>query len=297
MPNRFDNANIKYKDSVFRDYFNDSARLLNLCNSLLDTDYKETDLEINTLDSTFFSGLKNDISCKIGNNFLVLIEHQSSVNENMPFRCLSYVSELLNNIVPKNDVLYHRGLIHFPAPKFFVFYDGDDSSEPVNRIMKLSDAFGGDFSSLELIVHSVNINLGLQAEILRKCNFLNQYSTLIFYVKLGLKQKMSRRNAIINAINRCIQENIMKNYLIQKQEEVFSMLDLQWNFEDAKKAWRAEGFQEGVSAGLSQQAENIALNMLREGLPCEQIQKFTTLSIEKIKELAKNKFDSEKTTS
>ena len=192
LSNRFDNANVKYKDSVFRDYFNNSCRLLNLCNSLLDTDYEESDLEINTLDANFFSGLKNDISCKLANHFLVLIEHQSSVNENMPFRCLSYVSELLNNLVPKNDVLYHRGLIHFPVPKFFVFYDGDDSSEPVYRTMKLSDSFDGDSSSLELIVHSVNINFGLHAEVLRKCNFLNQYSTLIFYVKLGLKQKMTR---------------------------------------------------------------------------------------------------------
>ena len=294
MPNRFDNANKKYKDSVFRDYFNDSSRLLSLCNSLY---YKETDLEINTLETNFFSGLKNDISCKIGDNFLVLIEHQSSVNENMPFRCLTYVSELLNNLVPKNDVLYHKNLIRFPAPKFFVFYDGDDSNEPVNRIMKLSDAFGGDSSSLELIVHSVNINLGLHAEILRKCHFLNQYSTLISYVKLGLKQKMSRRNAIINAINRCIQENVMRDYLTQKQEEVFSMLDLQWNFEDAKKAWHAEGFQEGVSAGLSQQSERIALNMLRKGFSLDDIQELTKLSIEKIKELANNKLHSEKTTS
>ena len=285
MPNRFDNANTKYKDSVFRDYFNDSARLLNLCNSLLDTDYKETDLEINTLDANFFSGLKNDISCKLGNHFLVLIEHQSSVNENMPFRCLSYVSELLNNLVPKNDVLYKKALIRFPSPKFFVFYDGDDSSEPVNRILKLSDSFGGDSSSLELIVHSVNINLGLHAEVLRKCNFLNQYSTLIFYVKLGLKQKMTR-NAIIYAINRCIQENIMKDYLIQKKEEVFSMLDLQWNFDDAKQAW----FQEGRTL----EAEKIALNMIRKGFSFDDIQDLTNLSIDKITELAKNELHSEK---
>ena len=121
MPTRFDNANLKYKDSVFRNYFNDSSRLLDLCNSLLDTAYQESDLEINTLDTTLLSGLKNDISCKLSNHFLILIEHQSSVNENMPFRCLSYVVELLNNLVPKNEVLYHKNLIHFPAPQFFVF--------------------------------------------------------------------------------------------------------------------------------------------------------------------------------
>ena len=56
---------------------------------------------------------------------------------------------------------------------------------------------------------------------------------------------------------------------------------------------KLDGREEGRAEGI----ESVALNMLRDGLPFEQIQKFTTLSIEKIKELAKNKFDSEKTTS
>ena len=282
LSNHFDNANVKYKDSVFRNYFNEPFRLLDLCNSLLDTDYNETELEINTLDANFFSGLKNDISCKLANHFLILIEHQSSVNENMPFRCLTYVSELLNNLIPKNDILYKKALIHFPAPKFFVFYDGDDSSEPVSRILKLSDSLGGDSYSLELIVHSININLNLHADLLDRCDFLNQYSTLIFYVKLALKQKMSRRNAIIYAIERCIQENVMKDYLTQKQEEVFSMLDLQWNFDDAKIAWHDEGFREGTT----QKAEKIASNLLRMGMNFDYIHQATELSIEKIKQLS-----------
>ena len=277
----FANANPQYKDSLFRDFFNDPNRLLSLCNSLLHTNYSDiNDIEINTLDANFFSGLKNDISCKLGNHFLVLVEHQSTVNENMPFRCLSYFSELLNNLLTNKQVIYKRKLISFPSPKFFVFYDGNDESEPVNRIMKLSDAFGGDYSSLELIVHSVNINLDKKAEILDRCPYLRDYSTLIAYVKLGLANGLSRRQAIINAINRCIDENIMQNYLINKQEEVFSMLDFQWNLDDAKAAWQEEARSEGI--------ESVALNMLKDGLSSDQIHKFTNLTLDKIQELAKN---------
>ena len=65
------------------------------------------------------------------------------------------------------------------------------------------------------------------------------------------------------------------------------MLDLQWNFEDAKKVWHAEGFQEGTT----QKAEKIALNMIRKGLSFDDIRDFTELSVEKIKELSKNKID------
>ena len=150
--------NARYRDSVFRSYFNDPARLLSLCNAVLDTKYDNPDaLNINTLEGIFFDKQKNDISCTIDNHFLVLIEHQSTVNENMPFRCLSYVAELLNNFVKDKNKLYYQSLITFPKPKFFVLYNGD-KSEPLQRKMRLSDAFGGDSSSLELIETTAYLN-------------------------------------------------------------------------------------------------------------------------------------------
>ncbi len=118
----------------------------------------------------------------------------------MPFRCLSYVAELLNNLVKHKKFLYKKGLITFPTPRFFVFYDGDNKGEPVSRLLKLSDAFNGDSSSLELIVHSVNINLNLNAEVIQKCHYLHDYSTLIFYVKLGISQNLSSRNEGIESV-------------------------------------------------------------------------------------------------
>lgn len=120
------NFNSKYRDSVFRSYFDEPVRLLSLCNAILNTNYTNPDeININTLDGLFFDKQKNDISCTIDNHFLVLIEHQSTVNENMPFRCLSYVAELLNNLVVDKDKLYHQALIYFPAPRFVVLYNGD----------------------------------------------------------------------------------------------------------------------------------------------------------------------------
>ena len=102
-------ANKKYRDSVFRDYFNEPNRLLSLCNAILGTNYQDSEkLNINTLEGIFFDNQKNDISCTIEDNFLILIEHQTSVNNNMPFRCLSYVAELLNNLVEDKNRLYHK---------------------------------------------------------------------------------------------------------------------------------------------------------------------------------------------
>ena len=68
------NYNAKYRDSVFRSYFNEPTRLLSLCNAILGTNYLDAGkLTINTLDGIFFDKQKNDISCTFGDHFLILV--------------------------------------------------------------------------------------------------------------------------------------------------------------------------------------------------------------------------------
>lgn len=286
MKDKFGLANEQYRDSVFRDFFNEPARLLSLCNALLDSDFENADeIEINTLQGNFFSAIKNDISCKIGDQFLILIEHQSSVNNNMPFRCLSYVVELLNNLVIDKSRFYSRQVVKFPAPKFFVFYDGDDS-EPLQREMRLSDAFSGDGTTLELVVKSLNINYGLNQPLIEKCSYLSEYSTLIGKIKQGCIAGLSRRQAIIEAVNWCIENGIMAGYLSSKRNEVFTMLDWQWNLDDAKAAWKEEGREEGIEQGERQRAEKIAVRMIKRGKSFAEIHEDTDLPLCRIYELA-----------
>ena len=112
-------GNKQYRNSVFCSYFNEPTRLLSLCNAILGTNYSdEKDLNINTLEGIFFDDQKNDISCTIGSHFLVLIEHQTSINENMPLRCLSYVTELFNKLITDKHKIYRQTLINLPSPKF-----------------------------------------------------------------------------------------------------------------------------------------------------------------------------------
>ena len=273
-------ANAQYRDSVFRSFFNEPTRLLSLCNAVLGTAYSDpSKLEVNTLEGIFFDSRKNDISCSIDNQFLVLVEHQSSVNNNMPFRFLAYVAELLNKLVTDKRKLYKEQLIRFPAPKFFVLYNGNET-EPVERVMRLSEAFGGDSSSLELIVTAYNINRVVNAPLLGKCPYLRDYSTLVGEVKNGLTEGLSLRNAIIRAVKFCLDNGIMCDYLTKHTEEVFDMLALEWNLDDALQARFDEGRDEGI--------EEVAVNMIRDGEPLDKILKFTKLSLERIKELEKS---------
>ena len=188
----------------------------------------------------------------------------------MPFRCLSYVAELLNNLIKNKNKL------------FFVLYDGNED-EPLLRKMRLSDAFDGDSDSLELVVTAFNINHDLPQPLLQYCRYLSDYSTLVGKVKEGIQLGLSRRDAISRAVKFCLDHGIMGNYLVEHSEEVFNMLALEWNMDDALQA----RFDEGYEDGRNEERESIALSMLRSGIAIDKIQEFTQLSSERIQELAR----------
>lgn len=272
--------NTKYRDSVFQSFFNEPICLLSLCNAILETSYNDpTKLEINTLEGIFFDRQKNDISCSIDNHFLVLVEHQSTVNNNMPFRFLCYVTELLNNLIKNKRKLYQENLIFFPAPKFFVLYNGN-KEEPTKKIMRLSDAFHNNSDSLELIVTAFNINNNVNQPLFNKCPYLNNYSTLVGKVKEGITKGLSYHEAITYAIKFCLTNGIMSNYLLEHSEEVFNMLALEWNMNDALQARFDDGIEQGIEKGLKQGSENIALKLINMGLSFTDIQKATELPLQ-----------------
>ncbi|MDE6749677.1 MAG: hypothetical protein K2K21_11555, partial [Lachnospiraceae bacterium] len=153
-----------YKDTVFRMLFSEKENLLSLYNALNDTAYTDVNiLEITTLDNAVYMNYKNDISF-VFDFELLLYEHQSTLNPNMPLRDLVYVTRVLQNrIMDKN--LYSKSLVKIPAPRFVVFYNGTDF-QPEQQVLRLSDAFEKkpEHPSLELNVVIYNINFGHNPE-------------------------------------------------------------------------------------------------------------------------------------
>lgn len=210
-----------------------------------------------------------------------------------------YAEKLLENeIVPKRKI-YAQKLIKLPTPKFFVLYNGN-KEEPLQRTLKLSDAFGGDDSSLELKVQSYNINKEFNSPLLDKSMYLNDYSTFVGKVKESVKSGLDLAHALINSVRYCIANDIMKEFLEENGKEVFELFALKWNMEDALQVrydeglsqgisqGLSQGISQGISQGLSQGIEKIATNMLRKGKSFEEIQDVTELSIEQIEKIAKS---------
>jgi hypothetical protein len=78
-------------------------------------------ININTLSNVLVRGQINDISFTIDNRLVVLIEHQSTINSNMPLRLLMYVARIYEKITDRRKT-YQKKLEKIPCPEFIVLY-------------------------------------------------------------------------------------------------------------------------------------------------------------------------------
>ena len=99
----------KYKDSLFVDLFArcDEAEenFLSLFNALHGSSFKKGEITVKPLelDNIIYTGLSNDLSMLVGSRLVVLVEHQSTINENMPLRFLEYLAKLYEKILPERS--------------------------------------------------------------------------------------------------------------------------------------------------------------------------------------------------
>lgn len=255
-------TNRKIRDTVFCHFMSNESHLLSLCNALNDTGYDESsDITINTLEGSFFSNIKNDISFLLNNLMVVLIEHQTTINPNMPLRFLSYVDELYKRYTStSHKKIYGDDLLKIPAPEFYVFYDGNDTSFE-QQTLKLSDAFETQSDKLELTVHVYNLADGMNDELKRKCLPIEEYSIFSNAYKHFRQQKMEIDHAVDAAIKYCLENNVMVDYLKNNQKEVIYMFGFEWNEKEEREALLEIGEERGRLEGKIESIKELMRNL------------------------------------
>lgn len=237
--------NREYKDSVFTTLFGNKEKLIELYNAVQGTDYGlDAELEINTLEGALYTQRQNDISFLLNGRFVVLVEHQSTINENMPVRMLLYAGRLYEKLL-NNREMYYRSLLPIPAPEFIVLYNGMEPY-PGEKTLKLSDAFIGvpHDNTMELKVKVVNVNTGGNQEILSRSETLREYGEFVEKVRQMLK-KRPPDEAFTAAIEECIQKGILVSFLKEHGSEVHNMLYREWKLEEALEVSMLEGEKKG----------------------------------------------------
>lgn len=277
--------NRKYKDSVFTDLFGTDKygkqNFLDLYNALADTDFKLSDvkLERKVIEQALYKTFNNDVSWIINGKLVVLVEHQSTVNENMPFRCLEYVTRIYEGIVPPK-VRYAEKVYKIPNPDFYVVYVGK-KDQPMEQEMRLSDAFyEKDESKLELVVKLKNCSNSESLPISRNCDILREYCQFIEIVERMYNKRFPKRS-FKTAIETAISQGILVDYLDRKSREVINMLCAKYDYKTDIAVKKEEARQEGQK----QKAIEVAINLLNEGDSPEKVSRCIGLPLEQVLEL------------
>ena len=262
-----------YKDTLFRMIFSDKEALLSLYNAISGKDYEDPDeLDIVTLENAIYMNKKNDLAFVIDSS-LNLYEHQSTDSPNLPMRNLFYISRELEKLT-MGQSLYSPKQVMVPTPRFIVFYNGKDTSWE-RRVEKLSDAYEQkmDNPELELRVTILNINLGKNNELMKKCKTLFEYMQYVEKVR-KYTAVMSISQAVERAVNESIKEGILSDFLLKNKAEAIQMSIFEYDEEKEMKLIRRdmmeigleEGRQQGLEQGLEQGIQQGIQQGMRDGM-------------------------------
>ena len=291
-PKESANQKRDYKSSLFVNMFgrnvNAKEHFLSLYNAIHDTDFKIGEVEIKpvTLENVVYNNIENDVSMEINDSIVVLAEHQSTINNNMPFRCLEYLVAHYNRFFTDNDK-YNTKEIKLPRPECYVFYNGDDAF-PQEKIMRLSDAFRAirqtsslkdmpESLSLDLSVKIYNINKNANHPILQKCEALLAYSNFTEYARIG--KRNGEKNPPKYALNMCRQGNLLTEYFNNLTKEEQSMIFGEWDQEKFIEVQKKIAYEDGEEAAKIANAKNF---LQKANLSPEMIADCCSLPLEQV---------------
>ena len=255
--------NRKYKDSVFTDLFGSDRdgkkNFLDLYNALSGSDYKleEVSLERKVIEQALYKTFNNDVSWEINGRLIVLVEHQSTVNENMPFRCLEYVTRIYEGIVPVKQ-RYAEKVFKIPNPDFYIVYVGKKELPPEQEL-RLSDAFfEKDSSKLELVVKVKNCTDPKLLPISKTCDILKEYCLFIEIVEQNYNRLFPKKS-FKKAIEIAMERGILTDYLDRKSREVINMLCAKYSYKDDIAVKQEEARNDGIAIGIQQGQQQKAI--------------------------------------
>ena len=307
-------ANQKWRDSLFTKLFSTPESVLTLYNALTDNHYPPgTPIEITSLENVLCMGRYNDISFTIDGKLVVLIEHQSTINPNMPIRLLLYVAGIYDKIL-QGSALHSTKLVKIPTPEFMVLYNGT-ADYPNEVTLNLSEAYhiipnhvpsGG----LELTVRVLNINHDCNTELVEKSVELSGYVQLVTLILQYKETGLSLEESIAKGVKDCTSKGVLVDFLKNYGGEMMSLLQEQWTMDDliafareeshemgvelgkaegraeGKAEGRAEGILEGIGKGIDKGIikgkMEVAKLMLQNGISIELIKTTTGLTEEQL---------------
>ena len=278
-------VNRTFKSTLFIMLFEDKKNLLELYNAITGKHYADPELlEINTLENAIYMSMKNDVSFLIDGR-LSLYEHQSTKNPNLPLRFLLYISHLYSRLTVKEN-LYGETIVQIPAPEFLIFYNGKDKM-PERQILRLSDMYSVQEGQpkLELEATLLNISGSNNQKLKEACRTLGEYAIYTDKIR-AYTEEMELPEAVDRAMDECIRENVLREFLIKHRAEARAMSIFEYDQERHMQQEREAGIEKGRRQGEEQLLRRQVQKKLDKGMNISDIAEALEETEERIREIA-----------
>ena len=248
------------KDSIFRNLFSQPQYLLELHKTLHkeDTDIKEDDLSIITLETVIINDIYNDLGYVVNDKLLILIEAQTTWSPNILLRSFLYLAKTYQNILTEQAAnLYGTTKAQIPTPELFVIFTGDKKNKP-DTITLQDEFFNGKASCLDLRIKVIYPS--------ESNDIISQYIQFCQIFTQEVKTNSYSKSTIKRIIEKCKSRNILREYLTEKEKEVQNIMEDLFDQEEILKRALNEKVREGRAEGEAKGKLDTLKSLVKEGL-------------------------------
>lgn len=291
----------KPHDKIFKLILAEKKQAIELINKVLNLSPKLTEDEIERYSTEHIDYLlresASDFVYKMKQmDVFFLLEHQSTIDYNMPKRILEYEVEIIKEVVKGKRLTKNNHKLPMVIP--IVIYTGSRRWNVEKYIqdcqvilkgaekVKLGEYYVidvNDYSNEELENDELFLSKVLLLEKLKREEEIIQVLDRIIHTEKDSKnQEILKRVIAFILKGKISDKNIEKLMKKLEREEPDMVIEV---LQKENERQRKIGIREGVKQGIKQATLKIAKKMLQSGIKLEEIEKVTGLTKEEIKKL------------
>ena len=299
----------KKHDKLFRDSLDDKTEVIKFIKYFLEPKTKLKEASIEKYNRNFitieYKERQSDIVYKVKNkNIFILIEHQSKIDNAMPFRFVEYITETMKSAIDRNKIRNKN----YKLPKIvpILLYTGekpwDVSEELVEEEYKAFEEFGlqlkyniidiNDYTEKELLEKDSIVALAMAIEKCEDDDTVEEILERLVEISITENRKELAKRIITNILKTTldrINPNITEKVLqkLKESEVKENMRPLDVRIQEGNERKRKQILREGRKEGRKEGILSIATNMIKAKFDSDIILKMTGLKQDELEKLAK----------
>lgn len=239
------------KDSVFTDLFQDPKYLLQLYRALHPEDQDVTEKSISnvTIKNILLDQCYNDLGFCVGDKLVILVEAQSTWTVNIVVRGLMYLAQTYQEHIEKSGQnVYGSKKVMLPKPELYVIFTGERKSKPEYLYLS-KEFFDGEECAVDVKVKMIYDG--------KEGDIINQYVTFTKIYNEQVKLHGRTREAVLETIRICKDQNVLKEYLENREQEVVNIMMTLFNDEYILKTYVESRERDAVQKNLMATAQKL----------------------------------------